>query len=124
MSDTTEIVTLNQYQAEALRTAGTDFSYVERGAVVEKLLLAALGVSGEAGEFTDLVKKHVYHGAHLDRERLIKELGDVLWYLALGADALGATLAEVAQANASKLRKRYPEGFSPKASAERRDVMQ
>lgn len=108
---------LNEYQTLAMRTNSETES--ERC-----LTLAALGLAGESGEFADEVKKHLFHGHPLDRERLQKELGDVLWYVASGCLALGVTLEEVAQANVDKLRARYPEGFDPERSRNRTDENQ
>ena len=65
-----------------------------------------------AGEAIDIVKKHLAQGHELDREGLIKELGDVAWYLAETATALGVDLDEILGRNIEKLKNRYPEGFS------------
>jgi len=65
------------------------------------------------------VKKHLAQGHELDREHLIKELGDIAWYLAETATALDVSLEEVLQGNIKKLKKRYPEGFSVQDSMER-----
>lgn len=113
---------LNEYQSAAMRTAKSDFEYVTRGTEADRLTLAALGIGGESGEFVDLIKKFVYHAKPLDRDKAAKELGDLLWYIALAADALGTDLEIVAQMNIQKLLVRYPEGFSPQASAERADL--
>ncbi len=77
----------------------------------ERKLNAALGLAGEAGEVAELIKKARFHGVPYRTDTLRKELGDVLWYLTEMASAHGLTLAEVAQANADKLRARYPNGF-------------
>ncbi len=74
--------------------------------------MAALGLTGEAGECSELIKKHVFHDRLLDREDLRSELGDVLWYLAMLADACGLRLSDIAASNVDKLRDRYPEGFA------------
>ena len=71
-----------------------------------------MGVAGEAGEVADMIKKHLGHGHDLDRDKLIKELGDCLWYTATLAKLIGCTLSDVAQQNVEKLAKRYPGGFS------------
>ena len=84
------------------------------------LTMGALGLCGEAGEFADLVKKHLYQGHPLDRGHLKKELGDVAWYLAISAEALDLSLSEVLQANIDKLKARYPEGFAAERSRRRR----
>ena len=110
------------YQKDALRTLGLPPILDNREG---QMNLAALGFSGEAGEFTDLVKKVLFHGKPLDgetRDRLLKEIGDLLWYAAVAADSLDSNLSEIAEANLAKLRIRYLEGFTFKDSAERRDV--
>jgi NTP pyrophosphatase (non-canonical NTP hydrolase) len=84
--------------------------------------VAGLGIAGEAGEVADLLKKHLGHGHELDREKLKKELGDVLWYTARIAMHFGFGLEDVARANVAKLRQRYPAGFSTEASKRRVDV--
>ena len=73
----------------------------------------------EAGEAIDIVKKHLAQGHELEREKLIKELGDVAWYLAETAYALDVPLEDVLQRNIDKLRARYPQGFEVKRSIER-----
>ena len=83
------------------------------------LINSVMGLCGESGEVIDLVKKHVSHGHPLNREKLIDELGDVAWYLAECADAIGVTLEEVLAHNIEKLKKRYPEGFSTERSINR-----
>ena len=83
------------------------------------LINGVMGLCGEAGEAIDIVKKHLAQGHELDREGLIKELGDVAWYLAETATALGIDLDEVLERNIDKLKKRYPEGFSAEKSQHR-----
>ena len=107
-------MTPNEYQTEAMRTAsGMNYS------TAKPLMNAALGISGEGGEFADLVKKHIFQGHDLDKEHLAKELGDVLWYVALGAHSIGYDLETIMQMNVDKLRKRYPDGFDPSRSTHR-----
>lgn len=103
---------MNEYQKLAMRTAGELTNE-------DKLINAVFGLNGEAGEIADHIKKHMFQGHKLDGEKLVKELGDVLWYIALGAEALGINLEEVAQINIEKLKKRYPEGFSVERSVNR-----
>jgi NTP pyrophosphatase (non-canonical NTP hydrolase) len=105
---------MNTYQELALRTCNPSLDARQR------LTNGALGLAGESGEAADLIKKHLFHGHALEEEKLKKELGDVLWYVALLADALGLGLEEVAQRNVDKLRARYPEGFDA-ARSQRRD---
>lgn len=80
------------------------------------LAVMALGLAGEAGEVADMIKKHVGHGHPLDAGKLIKELGDVLWYLAAICDAQHTSLDEVARQNIEKLKARYPDGFTHASS--------
>jgi len=84
-----------------------------------ELLNGVLGLTGEAGEVADIVKKHIFHGHELDRKELIKELGDVCWYLSLLGHALDVPLDVIMISNIEKLRNRYPEGFSESASINR-----
>lgn len=108
-------MTPNRYQELAARTDGTTNDR-------DRLTNASMGLSGEAGEFTDAVKKHLFHGHALDKQKLSKEIGDLLWYCAQAARALGTDLETVMVQNIEKLKKRYPEGFSSEASIARRDV--
>lgn len=87
----------------------------------EALLFCGLGLTGESGEVADLIKKWQFHGHPLDDEKLLLELGDVLWYVNRAALAIGKTLEDVMQANVDKLRKRYPNGFSTEASINRKE---
>lgn len=106
---------LNAYQSLAARTLGHDRSHEQQ------LANAALGLSGEAGEVADTIKKHLYHQHPLDREAMVKELGDCLWYVAAFATVLGIELEEIGDRNIDKLRRRYPEGFSFERSLNRAD---
>ena len=106
-------MTANEYQRQALRTLNPA---LDRRDV---LINGVMGLCGEAGEAIDIVKKHLAQGHELDREGLIKELGDVAWYLAETAWALDVPLEAVLQRNLDKLRARYPEGFDSERSIER-----
>jgi len=75
------------------------------------ILNACLGLSGEVGEFNDLIKKAIFHEKPIDIQHAKKELGDVMWYVALMCTAFGWDLDEILQMNIDKLSKRYPEGF-------------
>lgn len=99
-------MTLNEYQRNALRTAGT---YENN---TKMLLNGLMGLNGEAGECIDILKKNIFQGHEFNHDDMINELGDVLWYLAISADAIGASLSEIAEHNVQKLTKRYPDGFS------------
>ena len=104
---------LNEYQQLALTTLNPALDRKDM------LINGVMGLCGEAGETIDIVKKHLAQGHELDRDALIKELGDVAWYLAETAYALGVPLEEVCQRNIDKLKARYPEGFSSERSMNR-----
>lgn len=89
----------------------------------QKLSLAGLGVAGEAGEVADLIKKILHHDVQLEtvREKLIKEMGDVYWYLEYLAAALNISTESVLEANVEKLRLRHPNGWSPKSQQQKAD---
>lgn len=84
-----------------------------------QLINACLGLAGEVGEINDMIKKAVYHGHELNTAELFKELGDVMWYVALMADTYGVSIDFIAEMNIDKLKKRYPQGFSEQASLNR-----
>lgn len=107
-------MTGNEYQSLALRTAnGLD----------QKQLLTngVMGMCGEAGECVDMMKKHLFQGHDLDKEHLAKELGDVSWYVAITAYALGYDLDKIFEMNIEKLKARYPEGFDADRSMHRKE---
>ena len=106
-----DFMTINQYQKEAMRTASGKCRSLEN---------CAMGLAGEAGECTDIIKKHLFHDHELDREHLAKELGDVAWYIAVGAEVIGYDLETVLQMNVDKLRARYPDGFDAEKSQHRK----
>lgn len=106
-------MTVNEYQALAMKTLNPALQKKD------VLINGVMGLCGEAGEAIDIVKKHLAQGHELDREALIGELGDVLWYLAETATALDVTLEEVLKRNIEKLRSRYPDGFSVERSVKR-----
>lgn len=82
---------------------------------------AALGLCGEAGEVCDMIKKWIFHEAELDQEHLKKEIGDVMWYVALMCDAFNWSLDDILEINIDKLKKRYPDGFDSELSAHRKE---
>ena len=84
-----------------------------KGANIERLTTAAVGMSAESGEFLEIVKKMVFQGKPWNddnREHLIIELGDVMWYVMQACKALDVSLDEVIAGNVEKLKKRYPGG--------------
>ena len=104
----------SEYQRLATRTA-KDMD------TTGNLLHAALGIAGEAGEFADCVKKHWAYGKPLDYKNAAEEIGDVLWYCALAANALHMDLGRIAEMNIEKLRTRYPEKYTDEHAAARLD---
>lgn len=83
------------------------------GVDLNRLLTAAIGLTAEGGEFAEIVKKIAFQGKpYNDQSRIhmIKEMGDVMWYIAQGCIALGTSLEEVLETNVDKLTARYPEG--------------
>lgn len=106
-------MTPNEYQKEALRTAGEHNP-------LDLLLNGVMGLAGESGECVDMVKKMLFQQHDLDREHLAKELGDVAWYLAVAAHAIDYPLEDVLLMNVEKLRNRYPNGFDSERSRNRR----
>lgn len=111
-------MTTDDYQRLAGRTLidGPDAEYTG-----DEIMLVwnALGLAGEAGEVADTIKKAVFHRHTLDRAELLKELGDVLWYVAALCTKLDVSLSEVMERNIEKLQRRYPEGYSSQASKAR-----
>ena len=106
-------MTINEYQQLALRTLNPQLSEKD------VLINGVMGLCGESGEVIDLVKKHLAQGHPLDKEKLAKELGDVAWYVAETAYAIGYPLEEILQMNIDKLKTRYPDGFDPEKSMNR-----
>lgn len=95
----------NEFQDACMRTANCSLSSDEQ------LKNAALGIVGEGGEVSELVKKHFYHNKPMDNDKFCKELGDVLYYVAWAAKLRGLNLEDVAIMNVEKLKARWPAGF-------------
>jgi NTP pyrophosphatase (non-canonical NTP hydrolase) len=104
---------ITEYQQYAERTANKSDN------ISWRLANFGMGLAGEAGEVCDYLKKVVFHGHELDRQKLCDELGDVLWYIATLATTAGLSLREVAWENVNKLKNRYPEGFDSQRSINR-----
>ena len=96
----------NEYQALALRTSDPEATRSH------DFLHAGLGMATEAAEFLDVLKKQHAYGKPLDLVNLAEEVGDILWYCALAARALGIPLSELAAINIAKLQERYPKKFT------------
>ena len=91
----------------------------EQGAIPSRLMTTALGLNGEAAEFSELIKKCVFQGREYTDEvhaELKSELSDIMWYIAQGCIALDTTIEELMEINTSKLKERYPDGFDKNKS--------
>ena len=104
---------INEYQKLAMLTLNPALDNKD------VLINGVMGLCGESGEAIDIVKKHLAQGHELDTEHLAKELGDIAWYLAETATAIGYDLEDIFQMNIEKLKKRYPQGFSANNSINR-----
>lgn len=105
-------MTGNEYQKLAMRTANEK---------CKNLSNAVLGLTGESGECADIVKKHLHHEHPFEKDHFVKELGDILWYVALGCEVVGVSMEDVMQMNIEKLKARYPDGFNPEQSLYRKE---
>lgn len=105
-----------EYQKLAARTINTEMP--------QELAIAnfCMGLAGEAGETIDHLKKALFHGHEASATEIVKELGDVLWYVAGLASVIGLELDDIAVTNIAKLMDRYPEGFNAEDSLARKDV--
>lgn len=108
---------MNAYQELAMRTA-------KRTNTAEDLMHAALGLSGEAGEFADCIKRWLVYGSSLDRVNAAEEIGDILWYCALACESLDIKMEDVARCNIEKLKIRYPDKYHDTLAAKRLDKAQ
>lgn len=104
---------VNEYQKAAMATLNPALDKKD------VLINSVMGLCGESGEAIDIVKKWLMQGHELDKEHLVRELGDVAWYLAEAATALDIPLEAVFQGNLDKLRQRFPNGFDTGASVNR-----
>jgi NTP pyrophosphatase (non-canonical NTP hydrolase) len=106
-----------EYQDQAMRTKA-EYKNVE-----DQIECAIVGIAGEAGELLEHMKKYKWQGHKLNFDTLIKECGDVLWYISLLANALEllgiSNMNEIAKLNIEKLKQRYPNRFDPKLSINR-----
>lgn len=104
------------YQLDVLKYA-PDYQHY-----MPNVLYAAIGICGEAGEVSELIKKYAYHGHAIDKDHLARELGDVLWYVSYMAHLFGYSLGEIMEMNQDKLAKRYPDGkFDEERSKNRKE---
>lgn len=107
-------MTGNEYQKIAQRTMRLDNS------TEEMIVEALLGLSGEVGEINDYIKKYKYQGHQLIVDKVLEEIGDVMWYIALLCTALHSNMDDVMEKNINKLKERYPNGFDSNRSINRK----
>lgn len=86
------------------------------------VFMACLGLAGEVGEFNDMVKKWIFHEKPLDTDHAKKELGDIMWYVAMMCNSFGWDLDEIMQLNIDKLKARYPAGFDTERANNRAEA--
>ena len=112
---------ITAYQKKAARTliSKPDFAISD-----EQVMISwnAIGIAGEAGEVLELIKKGIYHQQGIDIEKLKKELGDLIWYIAGLSTTLGIQLEDVLKGNLHKLEIRYPQGYTAEDSRKRVDI--
>tara|TARA_B100000575_G_scaffold279140_1_gene267181 strand:+ start:266 stop:670 length:405 start_codon:yes stop_codon:yes gene_type:complete len=122
-----------EFVSEVTSEASTNFvDFADRigeldreGANIERLLTAGVGINAEGGEFLEIIKKMVFQGKPWNednRDHLIIELGDLLWYVAQATMALDVSFDEVIETNIKKLEKRYPSGSFDIYKSENRRV--
>jgi NTP pyrophosphatase (non-canonical NTP hydrolase) len=121
--------TMEQFQKEAQNTkstlmfdlAGQQYDYEPEpdAAMYNDILHAAIGIATEAGELLDPFKKCMFYGKPLDFVNLDEEVGDILWYIAIYAEARGTSILALAERNNRKLKVRYPEKFSTEKAVKR-----
>ena len=106
-------MTGTEYQKLAMRTNKSEATQEQN------LINGCLGLAGEAGEVCDIVKKYMFQGHNLETQKIVDELSDVLWYVALTAQGIGCDLDSIMEHNINKLKKRYPNGFEAERSINR-----
>lgn len=99
----------------------TSLAYIMDDLDIGGVVNASFGLSGETGELNDMIKKYIFHGHQLDFEKVKKEIGDIMWYVAMMCESFHFDMSEIAQMNIDKLKARYPEGFSEEASQNRKE---
>lgn len=110
----------NDYVKEVLKTKSNTLVKLDQKA--SDMLHSAMGVSTEAGELLDVIKKNIYYNKPIDIPNLKEELGDLLWYIGLMIQCLDSTFLEIMDMNVKKLSKRYKDQKYTDAQAIHRDV--
>ena len=105
----------NVYQKLAMKTVNPELTKKDM------LVNGVMGLNGESGEVIDVVKKHMFQGHDLDVDKIKKELGDVMWYVAEVCEALDLSMDEVMETNITKLSNRFKNGFTKEESINRKE---
>jgi NTP pyrophosphatase (non-canonical NTP hydrolase) len=118
-------VTNFEYLKWAMTKDRSDIGYLEHKDTLTaskcRLINGALGLSGEAGEVVDIIKKHVQFNKQLDINKLKEELGDLMWYINLILFDINSNIEEIMEINKIKLDKRFPNKFSEEQALKRQD---
>ena len=109
---------IKEYQEKAKRTVNTRLTRKDQ---ISNL---CMGLAGESGEVVDYIKKCLYHSHKFDDEKLVEELGDIIWYITNIATLHGLRMTYILDKNIKKLEERYPEGFSVEKSINRKEYNQ
>lgn len=105
---------MKDYKDLALRTEIKDYVSVSERFTPElsRLMHAGMGLTTEANEFLDALKKTVIYGKPLDKVNLAEELSDMMWFIAIACDTLGYSFEEIQELNINKLKARYGDKYS------------
>ena len=117
-------MTPKQYMKAASRTMPTkdDYAFDGLNGLTPEIEHAIIGITSEAGELTDIIKKVKMYHQQLDKVNLIEEAGDIMWYLAVLSKATGVSFEEIWKKNIDKLKIRWPEKYNDyEALEENRD---
>lgn len=104
---------IKSYQVKSQRTVNKE---LHREQLLSNMIM---GILGETGEVSDILKKYLYQGHDLDIDHIEEEIGDVMFYIANLCNILNLDLEDILECNYNKLLKRYPEGFSEERSINR-----
>lgn len=118
-------MTPDKYIKNALRTEPKKYKFTSTGDISPRIEHASMGITTEAGEIMDAIKKSKIYGQKLDKTNLIEEIGDMMWYLAIMSDALGVSFESIWDKNIRKLKIRFPEKYThelAKESSRNRDL--
>ena len=106
---------IKEYQEKAERTVNNDLQ------IDEQLSNLCMGLAGESGEVIDYIKKGLYHGHKLEINKIIEELGDVMWYITNISSYFSISMNKILEEKIRKLEERYPDGFSELNSINRKE---